>query len=149
MDLVPEIKAAIDSRGTTQRALAAAIGLSRQAMSNKMNGHSDFSIREVGKIAEALGTTVGGLVAEAELRAALADSTDSSSSGVTVGGVLPEGQGASTPDEEALTDVGTTDEALGAHEAVCDSCWSLEDARRHLCGDEDPVSHRSSDEEVA
>lgn len=128
--------------------VSASTGIPATTLSRKVNGHSALTVGELGAITTTLGVPASGLVARAE-HAALADSTDSSSSGVTVGGVLPEGQGASTPDEEALTDAGPTDEALGAHEAVCDSCWSLEDARRHLCGDEDPVSHRSSDEEVA
>lgn len=44
---------------------------------------------------------------------------------------------------------GPSPQELLDHEQACDSCWSLDDARGHLCGDEDPATHRSSVEEVA
>lgn len=70
MNLVNEIKTEMERQGLTQRALANVLGLSRQGLSNKMNGHTDFTYTEVSVIAQTLGMAHADLVARAEAAAA-------------------------------------------------------------------------------
>lgn len=154
MNIAPEIKAELTRRSRTQGSLAAEIGLSRQALTNKMTGRTSFTLREVEAIAAALGTTAIELMS----RAVAADQSRAVSAlAEPAPAVVVEPEPAPAVEARgidavehvgaALADVPV--EALLEHEAACDSCWSLDDAARHLSGDEDPATHRSSDEEVA
>ncbi|CED90293.1 Hypothetical protein AAM4_0398 [Actinomyces succiniciruminis] len=111
-------------------------------MYRKITGKRAISVDEFTSLSQALGVEPADMLARV--------SADGDSSVV----VEPEParaefEGATTVERvgAALADVPV--EALLEHEAACDSCWSLDDAARHLSGDEDPATHRSSDEEVA
>lgn len=52
--------------GLTQAAAARALGIGRQTFSRKINGHSDFSVSELARLADFLGTTVFDLMQRAD-----------------------------------------------------------------------------------
>lgn len=52
-----EFKAARVRRGFTQKALAEATGITPAKMSLKENGHQDFTVRDIERIAKVLGLT--------------------------------------------------------------------------------------------
>ena len=60
------IRQSIAEKGLTQAAAARVIGIGRQAFSRKLNGHSDFSVSELKRLAKLLGTTVVDLMQRAE-----------------------------------------------------------------------------------
>ena len=115
MDIATEIRVEATRRGTTLGALAANAGMTRQTLSTKLNGHTDFTLTDLRAIASALGTTAGTLLTRAEAaRCPSSAQPLSAPAGPVVGGASVE--------------------RLLEHEAVCDSCWSLEDAARHTAG---------------
>lgn len=142
MGIASEIRAEVARRGTTLGAVASSADMTRQSLSRKLNGHNDFTLTELRRVAAALGTTLPELITRA-------DAPEPPSVVVEPEPARAEFQGATTVGRvgAALADVPV--EALLEHEQACDSCWSLDDAARHLSGDEDPATHRSSDEEVA
>lgn len=96
-------------------------GLARMTLSRKINGKSTFSVGELAAVATALGTTAGTILARAERMDAERDS--SALAGET-----------SVPPTAVVGGSPASVERLLEHEAVCDSCWSLEDAARHTAG---------------
>lgn len=52
------IRERIAEKGLTQAAIARKLGIGRQTFSRKLNGHNDFSVSELVRLAELLGTTV-------------------------------------------------------------------------------------------
>ena len=56
------IHLAIKERGTTQNALAKAAGIPATTFDRKINGKNDFTLNELGDIAEALGLTLGDIL---------------------------------------------------------------------------------------
>ena len=65
-NLVLEIKAELGRRDQSRSDLAADLGLSRQGMSNKLNGHSELTITELEKVSKTFGIPARILVARAE-----------------------------------------------------------------------------------
>lgn len=131
MDIATEIRVEATRRGTTLGALAANAGMTRQTLSTKLNGHTDFTLTDLRAIASALGTTAGTLLTRAETARCLSSTQPlSAPAGPVVGG-----------SSAAPSSV----ERLLEHEQACDSCWSLEDAARHTAGaadETDPVAAR-------
>lgn len=145
-----------------QSEMARAIGMHQNVFGRKYRGESKFSSSELAAIAHKLNLTAATLTAEAERRffsAALAEPSraDDPVGTIDVGPVVVEPEPAPAVEAHGVAAVervgaalaGVPAEALLEHEAACDSCWSLDDAARHLSGDEDPATHRASDEEVA
>lgn len=126
MDIATEIRVEATRRGTTLGALATNAGMTRQTLSTKLNGHTDFTLTDLRAIASALGTTAGTLLTRAEAaRCPSSAQPLSAPAGPVVGGALVE--------------------RLLEHEQACDSCWSLEDAARHTAGaadETDPAAAR-------
>lgn len=60
------IGAQIDARGVTQMRLAAALQLSQPAVSRRMRGEVDWSLRELRVVAELLDVPLSSLLAEVE-----------------------------------------------------------------------------------
>lgn len=52
------IREAAAEKGLTQANIARKLGIGRQTFSRKLNGHNDFSVSEMVRLAEVLGTTV-------------------------------------------------------------------------------------------
>jgi transcriptional regulator with XRE-family HTH domain len=52
------------ARRISQEELAAAIGISQQAVSRRLTGDVDFTLTELGIVAEQLGTSIADLTAE-------------------------------------------------------------------------------------
>ena len=52
------IRHSIAEKGLTQADAAKMLGIGRQTFSRKLNGHNDFSVSELVRLAELLGTTV-------------------------------------------------------------------------------------------
>lgn len=52
-------------KGLTQAAVARAIGIGRQTFSRKINGRGDFSVSELTRLADLLGTTIVDLMQRA------------------------------------------------------------------------------------
>ena len=75
MDIATEIRVEATRRGTTLGALATNAGMTRQTLSTKLNGHTDFTLTDLRAIASALGTTAGTLLTRAEAAAHLASLT--------------------------------------------------------------------------
>ena len=69
------VRAAIEAQGLSFSQVAETIGIGRQTLSRKINGHVDFSLSEMGALGELLGVPAWELMrrAEAELERALAD----------------------------------------------------------------------------
>lgn len=59
------IRERIVERGLTQAAAARALGIGRQTFSRKLNGHNDFSVSELTRLADFLGTTIVDLMQRA------------------------------------------------------------------------------------
>lgn len=67
MDIATAIRKIAAEKGMTLGAVADAAQMRRrQTFSEKMNGHSDFTVAEIGRVARAFGITVTALVARAE-----------------------------------------------------------------------------------
>ena len=60
--LTTAIRERVAENGLTQAAAARALGIGRQTFSRKLNGHGDFSVSELTRLAELLGTTVADLM---------------------------------------------------------------------------------------
>lgn len=99
-------------------------GLARMTLSRKINGKSTFSVGELAAVATALGTTAGTILARAERMDAERDSSALAGETSVPPTAVVGGSSASPSSVERLLE----------HEAVCDSCWSLEDAARHTAG---------------
>ena len=56
--LLTAIRERIAEKGVTQATVARTLGIGRQTFSRKLNGHNDFSVAELTRLAEALDTTV-------------------------------------------------------------------------------------------
>lgn len=65
-ELSTVIRERIAERGLTQAAAARAIGIGRQTFSRKINGRGDFSVSELTRLADFLGTTIVDLMQRAE-----------------------------------------------------------------------------------
>lgn len=76
--LTTAIRERVADRGLTQAEIARALGIGRQTFSRKLNGHGDFSVSELTRLAEILGTTVADLMQRADqiANADVAPSTD-------------------------------------------------------------------------
>ena len=123
-NLVLEIKAELGRRDQSRSDLAADLGLSRQGMSNKLNGHSELTITELEKVSKTFGIPARILVARAEQA-----ETDT----VTVP-VAPADTAAlagSATHLSADEAEGPTEAELEAHVEACDSCTCAEDALEH------------------
>ena len=64
--LTTAIRERVAENGLTQAATARALGIGRQTFSRKVNGHCDFSVSELTRLAELLGTTVADLMQRAD-----------------------------------------------------------------------------------
>lgn len=64
--LTTAIRERMAEKGLTQAVVARALGIGRQAFSRKINGHNDFSVSEMTRLAQILGTTVVDLTLRAE-----------------------------------------------------------------------------------
>lgn len=64
--LTTAIRERVADHGLTQASTARALGISRQTFSRKLNGHADFSVSELTRLAEILGTTVADLMCRAD-----------------------------------------------------------------------------------
>lgn len=64
--LTTAIRERAADHGLTQAAAARALGIGRQTFSRKLNGHGDFSVSELTRLAEILGTTVADLMQRAD-----------------------------------------------------------------------------------
>lgn len=62
-------------KGMTQQQLAAAAGISKGAISNYENGHNGVAVRNLKKIADALGVTIAQLVSRADKASTAAENT--------------------------------------------------------------------------
>lgn len=60
------IRERIAEKGLTQANIARKLGIGRQTFSRKLNGHNDFSVSELVRLAELLGTTVVDLMHRSE-----------------------------------------------------------------------------------
>lgn len=76
--LTTTIRERVADRGLTQAETARALGIGRQTFSRKLNGRADFSVSELTRLAEILGTTVADLMRRADqiAHADVAPSTD-------------------------------------------------------------------------
>lgn len=59
------IRERVAEKGLTQAAAARAIGIGRQTFSRKINGRGDFSVSELTRLADFLGTTIVDLMQRA------------------------------------------------------------------------------------
>lgn len=64
--LMTAIRERVADHGLTQAQAARALGIGRQTFSRKLNGHADFSVSELTRLAEILGTTVADLMRRAD-----------------------------------------------------------------------------------
>lgn len=60
------IREKITAHGLSQAETAQALGIGRQTFSRKLNGHVDFSLSELTRLAEVLNTTVADLMQRAD-----------------------------------------------------------------------------------
>lgn len=58
------VRAELARAGLSQREVCARLHLSRTAVSNRLQGHTDFRLQELRTISDMLGTTVGALIGE-------------------------------------------------------------------------------------
>ncbi|WP_180272152.1 helix-turn-helix domain-containing protein [Actinomyces ruminis] len=143
----------MESAGMSVFSLAQTTLIPRATLQRRLVADGKLELQELAAIASALGTTVSNLISRAEIT----DHTTTAVSALAEPSPAVDVDGSPAAEAHgiaAVTNVGAAIadvpvEALLEHEAVCDSCWSLDDAARHLSGDEDPATHRSSDEEVA
>ena len=123
-NLVLEIKAELGRRDQSRSDLAADLGLSRQGMSNKLNGHSELTITELEKVSKTFGIPARILVARAEQAeaGAVADPAAPADTAALAG---------SATHLSADEAEGPTEAELEAHVEACDSCTCAEDALEH------------------
>ena len=123
-NLVLEIKAELGRRDQSRSDLAADLGLSRQGMSNKLNGHSELTITELEKVSKTFGIPARILVARAEQAeaGAVADPAAPADTAALAG---------SATHLSADEAEGPTEAELEAHVEACDSCTCAEDALDH------------------
>ncbi|CED90589.1 helix-turn-helix domain-containing protein [Actinomyces succiniciruminis] len=150
MSVASEIRAEMARRGVTGTALADEVSLKRPYLSLRLNEHADLKVGELVAIGDALGVPGWELLRRSR-RPQSVTASEPSSAVVVEPEPAPavEAHGVAAVERVGAALAGVPAEALLEHEAACDSCWSLDDAARHLSGDEDPATHRSSDEEVA
>ena len=65
-ELTTAIRERIAEKGMTHAATARKLGIGRQAFSRKLNGHNDFKVTELARLAEILDTTVTDLMQRAD-----------------------------------------------------------------------------------
>lgn len=121
----------MDAAGMSELRLAEETGIPRSTLRNHLKRGRGYSIEEVIAVAQALGTTASALIAAAEARTASTLAGETSMPPTAVVGGSPAAP--------------SSVERLLEHEAVCDSCWSLEDAARHTAGaadETDPAAAR-------
>ena len=111
--LTTVLREVMDAAGMSELRLAEETGIPRSTLRNHLKRGRGYSIEEVIAVAQALGTTASALIAAAEARTASALAGETSVPTTAVVG----GSSASPSSVERLLE----------HEAVCDSCWSLED----------------------
>lgn len=70
------IREKIAAHGLSTAIVAKRLGIGRQTFSRKLNGHVDFSLSELTRLAEILGTTVADLMCRADQIANADDSSD-------------------------------------------------------------------------
>lgn len=123
-NLVLEIKAELGRRDQSRSDLAADLGLSRQGMSNKLNGHSELTITELEKVSKTFGIPARILVARAEQAeaGAVADPAAPADTAALAG---------SATHLSADEVEGPSEAELEAHVEACDSCTCAEDALEH------------------
>ncbi|WP_136192413.1 helix-turn-helix domain-containing protein [Actinomyces procaprae] len=147
MSVASEIRAEMARRGVTGTALADEVSLKRPYLSLRLNEHADLKVGELVAIGDALGVPGWELLRRS--RRPQPGTTSESSPAVVEPEPGVQARGIAAVEHVGAALAGVPAEDLLAHEQACDSCWSLDDAARHLSGDEDPATHRSSDEEVA
>lgn len=127
-NLVLEIKAELGRRDQSRSDLAADLGLSRQGMSNKLNGHSELTITELEKVSKTFGIPARILVARAEQAEAgtIADPAAPADTAALAASALAVAHTLSADEAE-----GPTEAELEAHVEACDSCTCAEDALEH------------------
>lgn len=127
-NLVLEIKAELGRRDQSRSDLAADLGLSRQGMSNKLNGHSELTITELEKVSKTFGIPARILVARAEQAeaGAVADPAAPADTAALAASALAVAHTLSADEAE-----GPTEAELEAHVEACDSCTCAEDALEH------------------
>ena len=64
--LTTAIRERVAENGLTQATASRALGIGRQTFSRKLNGHGDFSVSELTRLAAILGTTVADLMKRAD-----------------------------------------------------------------------------------
>ena len=119
----------------TFRALAAKAKLEPSNVYRKIMGMRALSVDEFTALSQALGHEPAEMLARV--------STGDDSPVVVDGTPAVEAHGVAAVERVGAALAGVPAEDLLAHEQACDSCWSLDDAARHLSGDEDPATHRS------
>lgn len=66
MDVSPnlseQVNQTITQRGMNRSQISEASGIPRATLIRKLQGHSDFTVRELGSIAKALGLTIADLI---------------------------------------------------------------------------------------
>ncbi|WP_308651844.1 helix-turn-helix transcriptional regulator [uncultured Actinomyces sp.] len=129
-NLVLEIKAELGRRDQSRSDLAADLGLSRQGMSNKLNGHSELTITELEKVSKTFGIPARILVARAEQAeaGAVADPAAPADTAALAASALAVAVAHTLSADEAE---GPTEAELEAHVEACDSCTCAEDALEH------------------
>lgn len=116
MGVETEIRAEMARQGVTVVELAEKTGLKRPYLSLRLNGHKGLLVDHLVRIGTVLGVSPAELMRRADRTShALA-------------GEMP----ALPPAVVGGTQASASVERLLEHEAVCDSCWSLEDAAEHL-----------------
>lgn len=65
-ELATAIRERLAEKGLTHATAARKLGIGRQAFSRKLNGHNDFKVDELTRLAEILGTTVIDLMQRAD-----------------------------------------------------------------------------------
>lgn len=119
MGVETEIRAEMARQGVTVVELAEKTGLKRPYLSLRLNGHKGLLVDHLVRIGAVLGVSPAELMRRAD-RTSPALAGEMPAPPTAVGG----GSSASPSSVERLLE----------HEAVCDSCWSLEDAARHTAG---------------
>lgn len=66
MNLAYAIRGLMAERGITQPELAEQIGMSPATLSTRLNGHTEFTMKEIGAIARAFGVTIHEVVEREE-----------------------------------------------------------------------------------
>lgn len=124
MNLSAAIRDELETHEMTIEALAERIGIDRRTLSARLNGHRDFSWKEIGRMADCFGLSASELIRRAEQAAA----TATLSSPVVDDGVALAGSALALSTDEAD---GPSEAELEAHVDACDGCTCAEDALEH------------------